>query len=872
MAGGGVDVLSITVDRVDVAPLPPLPPGVDPNDVQSRFLSFVQSFGGQSLPLNLANSVVGSGTNIINTGMAVSSDLQRIAFRQEIGGGIEGDPSIWQDFYSGNFQDRLQDSSSKDQSFGVFESAAVLENAAVLQISNGLNEQAADQAKNPQPVYFQLVTGIGSSFSVNGGTPTITTSFSGNLNTPACSVWTDVTVVSGLSMNQPNTITIDTNYSWNTDTTACTVLAGALGTALGIFADFIVPMGALILEPFLFGVSGIAAVLVAKNVAAPPPFSIDNCQQVSDTHLVCTQSISVQNSPLGSVSINTLQPQEDGIAVLGNLLPIPVGNPQLLTSIERDFVWQAPHVSCGEISGNEVTKFSQNPQNYVSLIANASITAQGLAPIFLISASVINDPLKVFAPYLTVEGTQAPIELTVNPNYPGAQYFANPYPCEILVLTTGGARLISIPAPRALTELTIKALAAQIAGQILFCQKMVDQWWNLFHRYNPVWSVDPGIGENAVEHGYEIEISGLPPGETATLVGERGQVLQTGVAQAGSTLRLNAIVSPAGAGEIGVVRGVAGQSGATQLAAANAQGAVVEAIGAQGPTVRAQGAGVAAQPSPIHEETTTLAAPAGRGIAVKEQLIVQAGSITLSERCRRLAAGYLQGTPCALVVTPSRALAFDLSNPAVPVARFSWKAAGLQGIVPAQPQMLLGYGQDGFVWLDSSGVHTTEWGGGYAEQPEVYQVVAAHGLLYALTSRGLEVLSLKLNRRSTVPLEHSRSLAFIGNKLVAGGRKGLTIFHLGDPARPEPSGFHHTAAVADLVVPPGSSGHQLLAVPYQGHAQLLDFTHHGETKVVATLPVMPWYVGGARLKNLILRLNPDRTAVVLSYFGRSITV
>ncbi len=653
-------------------------------------------------------------------------------------------------------------------------------------------------------------------------------------------MWTDVTVVSGLSMNQPNTLTIDTNYSWNTDTTACTVLAGALGTALGIFADFIVPMGALIVEPFLFGVSGIAAVLVAKNVAAPPPFSVNNCQQVSDTHLVCTQSISVQNSPLGSVSMNTLEPQQDGVAILGNLLPIPVGNPQLLTSVERDFVWQAPRISCGEISGNEVTAFRRDPQNYVSLIANASITAQGLAPIFLISASVINDPLKVFAPYLTVQGTQAPIELTVNLNYPGAQYFANRYPCQILVLTTGGARLISIPAPQPLTELTIDALAAQIAGQVLFCQKMVDQWWNVFHRYNPVWSVDPGIGENAVEHGYEVEISGLRPGETATLVGERGQVLQTGVAQAGVTLRLNAIVSPAGAGEIGIVRGTVGQGDGTQMAAANAQGTVIEAIGAQGPTVRAEDTAVGAQPSPVHEETTTLAAPAVRGIAVKEQLIVHAGSITLSERCRRLAAGYLQGTPCALVVTPSRVIAFDLSNPSVPVPRFAWKAAGLQGVVPAQPQRLLGYGQDGFVWLDSSGVHTPDWGGAYAEQPEVFQVVAAHGLLYALTSRGLEVLSLKLNRRSIAPLEHARSLVLIGNKLVAGGRKGLTTFQLGDPERPEPSGFHHTAAVADLIVPPGSSGHQVLALPYQGHAHLLDFTKHGEPKVVATLPVMPW--------------------------------
>ena len=120
---------------------------------------------------------------------------------------------------------------------------------------------------------------------------------------------------------------------------------------------------------------------------------------------------------------------------------------------------------------------------------------------------------------------------------------------------------------------------------------------------------------------------------------------------------------------------------------------------------------------------------------------MQVGSITLSERCRRLAAGYLQGMPCALAITPRRVLAFDISNPAVPVARFSWKADGLRGVVPTQPQVLLGYGQDGFVWLDASGVHTPDTGGGCTEQPEVYRVVAAHGLLYALTSRGLEVLS-----------------------------------------------------------------------------------------------------------------------------------
>jgi hypothetical protein len=137
------------------------------------------------------------------------------------------------------------------------------------------------------------------------------------------------------------------------------------------------------------------------------------------------------------------------------------------------------------------------------------------------------------------------------------------------------------------------------------------------------------------------------------------------------------------------------------------------------------------------------------------------------------------------------------------------------------------------------------------------------------SGRWLDVLSRRLQRRSVVRLEHSRSLAAVGNKLVAGGKKGLTIFHLGDPSHPEAGEFHEMGSVADLVVPPGSSGHQLLVVTYEGHSQLLDFAGHGQPKLVATFPVKPWYVGAARLRNLTLRLSADRTAVVMSYPGKS---
>lgn len=847
----GNSVLSIAIDRVDMGTLPPLPPGVDSSDVTNQFLSFVQSVPIQPVALNLASIVLQeSDPGVINMGMAVSSDLQRIAFRQETGMGLQGDPSIWQDFYAGNFTDRLLNSGGEDSSFAVFESGALVEQTAQTQIASGLTKQAEDQEAKPQPVYFELLTGVSSSYSDNSGTATITSTFGGNVHTPACTVGTDVTVVSTLSVSTPNAITIDTKFSWNTDTTVCTVLAGALGGALGIFPNFVLPLGSLLVAPLFLAVSAMTAVLVAKNVLTPSLPSQNNCQQVSDTEMVCTQAFSIQDTPLGKLAVNTLVAEDDGISLQGNLLVIPVGNPELQITADSEFGWHAPAISCGEISGNEVQNFRNNPKNYVSLAAGVSIWAETKAPIFLISAQVINDPRHVFDTHLSVQGTQAPIQLAISLSYPGDQFLSNPYPCQILVLTTGGARLISIAPPPALSQTIIDGLAAQVIAAIGNCQKLVSQWWNIFHQYNPVWSVDPGNGETVAEYGYEFSIRGLEAGETASLVGERGQVLQTGIAQAGTALVLSTLVAPSLAGQVGIVRdALAKGAGGVRVAAPAEQTS-------------------AAQPAAIREELSTLpSAPAARGIGVTERLLIQAGSITLTEPCRSLSAGYVQGVPCALITMRTGVFAYDISNPGVPALRQSWSVPGLRGIL-VQPQALLAYGREGFTWLGSS--TTPSEGCSCCDQPDVHSVVAAHGYLYALTNRGLEVLTPRLNHRHLGAVESLRSLAYIGKKLVAGGRHGLAIFSLGDPARPEQTGFFRDHSVAALAVPPVSNGHQLLVVPHQGDAQLLDFADHGrEPKVVARMPVPPWYLGSARVKNLILRPTANRMSVTISYYGRS---
>ncbi len=869
--GFDTDVMTISVDKVVPGPLPPLPPGVDPNQVNQQLISFLSSASAQTVNLGLAkvaetgsststsggggslngrglvaNQNPGIGTNpsfVLNAGVAVSSDLKRIAFRLEFGVGDQTDPATWQGFYAGNFIDRLLDGAGKERSLAVFESSAVIENTTNATIQSGLVDSQAKHENDP--VHLDVTSGVSTNYSNNAGVATLTSQFGGDLHTPACTVHIDVTITSTMSIVQTNTVTVDTNYSWNSDTNACTVVAGLLGGAIGIFTNFIFPLSDMLIEPVFFSIAGMSAVLIARNVVTPPSNTPSSCNQLSDTHIVCNQKLNVANSPLGNLSLNAVIAQTDGISLVGDFNPIPVGSAQVSTAIEGEFTWYGPSISCGEISGREVPDFLKNPKASARLKARTSVTAQTAAPVYFISASVVNDPLNVYSVTAPAYGTQAPFEITLDIPYPGDQFFTAPYACQILVQTTGGTRLIFLPSPAPLSQLLIDALAAQIAGQVLWCQKMVDQWWLFFHQYNPVWGVDPSIGENAVEHGYEVEISGLNVGELATLLGARNELLQTGIAQAGASLRLSAVVSPSGDGELGILRG---EPGATNPA----------------------------PPAPprinIAEDKVALTvAPASRGIAVKQQLIIRAGTIQLTQPCRSLAAAYLGNAAKAVVITDDRVLTFDLSNLALPASSDSWSVPGVRGVL-VQPQALLAYGQDGLALLAANGIAVPVGGCCCAEQPEYYDVASAGGYIYAISSRGLEVFSSRMRLRHIVPLEHARTIAYIGNKLVIGGKKGYAVFHLGDPARPEFGHHHAIGAISKLVVPPGSSGHQLLVVLYEGHSQLLDFAGHGEPRLAATFPVLPWYVGAARIQNLLLRVAPDRLSVVLSYFGTSTLV
>jgi hypothetical protein len=821
--GFNQDRLGFEFARVVLDPLPPLPPGIDGNALQQQFQNFAQSIvPNSSISLGLAGKITGGGeaVQIINLGVSTDNDLTFLALRVELGDGIEADPQLWQAFFQGNIANRLQQAG-----FALFLAGGVLENIFANQISAGLS--GSDQ--------FELVSGVDCTYSVDGSAAKLQAKFSGNVDAPICTVWADITVDGRLLVNQPNTMTVDVNVGVQLSTSACQITAAFLGAALGLLANFVVPLSGLIVLPILGAMTGVAAVLIVASNQGGGGLPVPDCNQVSDTHLVCTRTVPLTKTPLGQLSFDSMSVFDDGVSLQGKLVAIPVGAPKL--KIEPgEFSYLPPIISCGEFSKQQLDDFKKNPKAHVSLSVGVNIEADSIVPIYLLDAHVINDPLGVFTNGLVILGNQAPLSLSVDVGYPGDTYFQNPYPCQILVSTTGGERLVSIPPPPVLTQDEINRLGSQLDEQIGNCFEQVNNWFD-GGVFNPQWLVDPGPGDKVVDHYYDFVVNGLAAGQLVTVVGGAQQVLVNGVSFAGESLHVDALVAP-GTKEIGLLRNKAGSSGGDVVGAFKSLAGAIEGA---------------------HKN-------AAHGVGVTEQLIVRTATIPLPAPCLRLIAAYSDGVPCVFAVLSDRILAFDLSVPSTPVARLTAPIPGLRGVTTNQAG-LVAFGDGGFYSVDSRGGQPATCGCG--GDSSVFGAVGAGNVIYAITDAGLELFSPRFSRLSTIQVEASGPLARAGNKLVAANDDGLAVFSIVHPKRPERKEGFKMSGVRDLVTPPGGAGKTLLAIANDGTSKLVDFSRGDDPKAVADYPQFPWYVGSARLGDLFLKLDPTTSMIQVSLFGKS---
>jgi hypothetical protein len=835
--GFNQDRLGFTFHHLVMDPLPPLPPGVDGNALQQEFQKFAQDLVPDSnIPLGLAGKITEScppktGENvplpcpsvqIINLGVSTDSDITLLALRVELGDGSEADPQIWQAFFEGEVQNRLQEAG-----FAIFLTGSLLENIFANQVAAGIAGRNDDR--------FELVSGVSCTYSKDGGAAKLRAIFSGNVSTPICSVWVDITVDGRLLVNQPNTITADVNLAVQKSTSACVITGAFLGAALGLVANFVVPLAGLILDPILGAMAGATGVLFVVSTQGIGKLPVPDCNQESDLHLVCTTTVPLTKTPLGVLSFDSASAFDDGVSLQGRLIAIPPGAPKLKIEPDAQFRYLPPLVSCGEFSTELVEEFRRDPKAHVLLSAGVNITAESLVPIYLLDAHVVNDPLGIFTNRLAVLGDQAPLSLSFDLGYPGDAYFQNPYPCLVLVSTTGGERLVSIPPPPPLTQTEIDRLGSLLADIIGRCSTLVANWFD-GGVFDPQWLVDPGPGDRVVDHYYEFVVNGLAAGELVTLIDSAQQVLVNRAAIGGESLRVDALVTPA-ANEIGLVRTREG-SGRDVIRVFKSIAGAIEGS---------------------HKKIA-------RGVGVTEQLIVRVATILLPEACMRLTAAYSEGVPCALAVLPDRFIAFDLSVPSTPTVHFAASVPGLRGVFLNQSSLVV-FGDIGFSAVDSRGTRPAicACGGDTA----IYGAVGAGSVIYAVTDAGLELFSPRFSRVLTIPLGASGPIARVGNTLVTATHDGLTVFSIANPKRPDRKEGFKMAGIQDLVTPPGGAGQTLLAIANDGTSKLVDFSRGDDPIAVADYPQLPWYVGSARLGTLFLKLVPTRTTIQVSFFGKS---
>jgi hypothetical protein len=302
-------------------------------------------------------------------------------------------------------------------------------------------------------------------------------------------------------------------------------------------------------------------------------------------------------------------------------------------------------------------------------------------------------------------------------------------------------------------------------------------------------------------------------------------------------VRLSALVAPGGERELSIAR-----------------------IGARTRDIQMPGPELTNQPSTTQDLGTTR-----RGLEVRQTLLVHLNSIPLPARSQNLVVTNLFGGPCILATLDEGVAAFDFSNPHRPVLVGSWRIEGVRGALNWQGALLV-FGQEGVEWIDRSGRRS-----GTVAKCELSSILDAAGdrqALYALTDEGVDVYSKRLCRIGAVPLEGGQCLARVGRTLVAGARRGLTIFETAKPRHLRGERFlEDTSVRAARSTLVGEAG-TFVVVPEDGTAQLLRFNQE-RLEEIARYSGTPWFIETVRLGDCMVKIGADRMSLDTYRFGES---
>lgn len=799
--------LTTRLKALEPGPLPALPPNlpVTLDQLLARAESSLRaSIPQKAVPAGLT-SLTSLFTKFVNAGVSVDEQLQTIAFRAQIGGSHPGTVTRWQDFFEGKFSDRLVGAD-----WSIFIDAGLITEFVKLRINQLLDEADIDH----------LQTFVGCTYSNGGGKAVFTLKVEGiyDLPDPLGTIFRDVNLPMEVSVAGSNTLQLSADY----------------GEVLGLIhsfdmIEFLLPSLSSGIEGLLQVAIGSALTEVNKSDAAP------YCQKVSSTVVQCTKSVQVPSILTGTTSVLTgLNALDDGFAMAGTMRSSDL-SPSAIRAIIREFKFRAPEISCSTASIALVAAFRENPAGANVLHAEAVVDNQGTTPIFLCGWTVSNDGLGAFPrAAIRVDAGPAAISFTLNMPTPPAGYFQlpKPYPCDLLVTTTGGTRLLRIQPPPKITQADLNKLAAELLVKVGNCKKLMNPW---FEQYKPGWGLSDAHIESPLDHLWQVTITGLDAGQSMSLVNSSKRELVRATAQTGAPLRMSALVAPSAKNELTVVRRGAG----------NPQRLMVQAKSTK------------ADKAKPHMED-------GRGIEVSQYQIVQLGSISLNAECRAVQATTILSTACIVTVLLDGLRAYDLRNPRRPVHIRSWSIPGIRGVLTWQGALLY-FGEEGFGWINDRGEQQRATLSRCSSKP-IVDVTSAGRSLYAVGEDRLEIYSAGLCLTASEPLHGARCVTRTAGKLVVGGRQGLCVHDITDALHPRCGPSLGGLDVKQVARPLGSEAGTILASLEDGSALLLNIASSA-IQETAAFPQIPWFGGCLRLGELLVRIGSNGRSLDVGRFA-----
>ncbi|MGF6978110.1 hypothetical protein QFZ94_006625 [Paraburkholderia sp. JPY465] len=247
----------------------------------------------------------------------------------------------------------------------------------------------------------------------------------------------------------------------------------------------------------------------------------DGWTKIGDSTYEREQNLFLGNELLGHLSVEQVASHPDGLHLLGSTKPAWPVIPAALSATLMPFEWA--------VRGSCRTGFGINQQGYLGL------NNDGSGPLEVCEARVLYDPDNQFP--VTIEKATAPLSefiatVRVDCSVLKPSYLARPapYPCQILIKTTGGARVVSFGIPTTLTEDARHQLEFEHAYRVVSCIQLVNDFFR-DGRLDPKWIPDPAPDEEGLRF-WEVYVAGLAEKDEVVLSTRGQQKLFVGVADA----------------------------------------------------------------------------------------------------------------------------------------------------------------------------------------------------------------------------------------------------------------------------------------------------------------------------------------------------